>query len=296
MLKAGMEVVGELGYGGMSVARVTGRAGVSRRTFYELFEDRDDCFLAVFEEALARVTTIVRGAIAGDQPRVDSWREQIRTGLAAALLFFGEEPLVGSLLVVDALAAGPRLLECRARVLEDLNAVVDAGRDDARAAEPPPLTAEGIVGAVLAVVHARMLERDRRPLIELLNPLMGMIVLPYLGQGAATEELERPVPRVPRRSRRATGDPLDGLEMRLTYRTLRVLAAIAAQPEASNRLVADSAGVQDQGQISKLLGRLETLGLIANSVHGHAKGEPNAWTLTPRGQEVEFSIKAQASI
>jgi AcrR family transcriptional regulator len=45
----------------MSVARVTGRAGVSRRTFYDLFEDREDCFLAAFEEALARASVLATG-------------------------------------------------------------------------------------------------------------------------------------------------------------------------------------------------------------------------------------------
>jgi AcrR family transcriptional regulator len=295
MLKAGMEVVGELGFGGMSVARVTARAGVSRRTFYELFEDRDDCFLAVFEEAVARVTAIARdAAIGSSESPTGSWREQLRAGLAAILLFFGEDPMVGSLLVVDALAAGPRVLERRARVLEGLSVVIDAGRGEVKAADPPPLTAEGVVGAVLSVVHARMLERDRRPLIELLNPLMGMIVLPYLGQGAVAEQLGRTLPRVPRKRAKAGEDPLDGLEMRLTYRTLRVLAAIATHPGASNREIADTAGVHDQGQISKLLTRLEALGLLSNGGSGQARGEPNAWTLTPKGQDVERSVKSQS--
>jgi DNA-binding MarR family transcriptional regulator len=75
--------------------------------------------------------------------------------------------------------------------------------------------------------------------------------------------------------------------MRLTYRTLMVLGAVAAEPGASNRRIADTAGVHDQGQISKLLGRLEKLELIHNNGNGQPKGEPNAWTLTPRGREVQ---------
>jgi AcrR family transcriptional regulator len=293
MLRAALEIVGEVGYGGMSVARVTARAGISRRTFYDLFEDREHCFLAVFEWSVARVRAVAEDAAAGEP----AWRGRVRAGLAGLLAFLEEEPTIGSLLVVDALATGSRVLEARARVIVELIGVLDQGRGEGgNDLRPPELTAEAVVGAVLAVVHARLLERDRRPLLGLLNPLMGMIVLPYLGQAAASEELARPVPKAPRRSRRSTGDPLGGLEMRLTYRTLRVLAAIAAQPQASNRLVADSAGVQDQGQISKLLGRLETLGLIANSGHGRAKGEPNAWSLTARGEEVELSLKTQAQV
>jgi AcrR family transcriptional regulator len=290
ILTAAVDVVGELGYPGMSVARVTSRAGVSRRTFYDLFEDREDCFLAVFEEAVRR-----GGALAGNAYSVQParWRERVRAGLAALLGFLDDEPGLRALVVVDALAAGPRVLERRARVLDTLKHIVDEGRKETKPGrEPPPLTAEGIVGAVLAVIHARLLTRKNPRLIALLNPLMGMIVLPYLGQAVATRELEHAT-LVPRRARKPTKDPLEGLDMRLTYRTLRVLTVIAANPSASNRTVAEQAGVADQGQISKLLARLEHLGLAQNTGEGQAKGEPNSWTLTSRGREVEHTIHLQ---
>jgi hypothetical protein len=232
--------------------------------------------------------------------------------------FFDEEPLLGSLLVVDALGAGPRVLERRAQVLAELAVIVGEGHgrgaeangrgrsSSSSSSSPlPSLTAEGTVGAVLSVIHVRMVQDDRRPLLDLLNPLMGMIVLPYLGRAAAARELERPAPKSPRgrassgasattrvRRDRPSRDPLEGLDMRLTYRTLTVLSVIAADPGASNRRVGESAGVHDQGQISKLLARLNNLGLITNTGHGQPKGEPNAWTLTTRGAEVQQALTA----
>jgi AcrR family transcriptional regulator/DNA-binding MarR family transcriptional regulator len=291
MLRAGMEVVNERGYGGMSVARITARAGVSRRTFYDLFEDREDCFMAIWEESVARAFTVVRDATSDSR----SWREQLRAGLAGLLALFDDEPMLGSVLVIDALAAGPRVLERRAHVLNRVSEVLDRGRSQSKAGvELPTLTAEGVVGAVLAVVHARMLERGRRPLTQLHGPLMGMIVLPYLGAAEAAGELTRAAPKFARRPpKRHTRDRLEELDMRLTYRTLRVLAAIATYPGASNRLIADTAGVQDQGQISKLLTRIEALGLIANTGRGQARGEPNAWVLTAKGEQIEHSIEGQ---
>jgi DNA-binding MarR family transcriptional regulator len=83
--------------------------------------------------------------------------------------------------------------------------------------------------------------------------------------------------------------------MRLTYRTVRVLLAIAAEPGASNRRVADAAGITDQGQTSKLLGRLEHLGLVHKIASSSTKGEPNAWQLTPRGQDLQRTIKARTT-
>jgi AcrR family transcriptional regulator len=296
MLGAMVEVVGERGAPGASVAHIVDRAGISRRTFYEHFEDREDCFLAAFDYALARAReTVVPAYTAGG-----AWRERVRAGLSALLAFFDEQPGLGALLVIDALGAGPRALARRTELLDALIAVVDGGRSEVRVGqEPPPLAADGVVGAVFNVLHARMLERRlgsgqaaSAPLLALVNPFMSMMVMPYLGTAAARRELERPVP-APRAVREPSGDPLRDLGMRLTYRTVRVLVAVAAEPGASNRRIADAAGVTDQGQISKLLTRLEHLGLIANDGDGPAKGEPNAWTLTAKGIQVEQAIASE---
>src|SRR5580698_1333323 len=75
LLAAALSVVREGGYGGMSVSRITSRAGVSRRTFYELFEDREDCFLAVFDEAVERAS---RRADAAYGAASGGWRERVR--------------------------------------------------------------------------------------------------------------------------------------------------------------------------------------------------------------------------
>jgi AcrR family transcriptional regulator len=293
MLRAAMEVVAEQGFVGMSVARVTSRAGVSRRTFYDLFQDRDDCFLMVFEDAMVTASMVVSEVARAEQ----TWREQVRAGLGALLMLIDDEPRLGSLLVVDALSAGPNVLERRAQLLSELAVIIDRGRSQARAGrKPPPLTAEGVVGAVFSVVHARMLSHSRQPLIELLGPLMGMIVLPYLGPGVAAKELPRPAPAhdLAAISRRSSA-PIEQLEMRFTYRTLRVLSAVAGHPGASNRLVADRSDVHDQGQISKLLTRLESLGLVENLGRGQARGEPNAWRLTCKGEHLQRSINAQSA-
>jgi hypothetical protein len=220
------------------------------------------------------------------------WQDRIRAGLLTLLELLDDEPGLGGLCLVDALGAGPVVLARRAAVVSALVDAVDLGRDEARAgSQATRLTAEGVVGGVLSVLYGRLAERDPRPLVPLLNPLMAMVVLPYLGSAAAARELARQVPQARRRPERSRSNPLEGLGMRLTYRTARVLAAIASNPDASNRRVAVMAEIQDQGQISKLLTRLQDLGLIQNMGAGLARGEPNAWQLTPRGREVELAIR-----
>jgi AcrR family transcriptional regulator len=299
MIAALTEVARERGAGGVTVAHIVARSGVSRRTFYELFEDREDCFLAAFDLAVERAAQRVLPAYAAP----GTWRERIRAGLGALLEFLEDELGLGALCIVEALGAGPVALERRAGVVKALIDAVDEGRGEARgSARPTRLTAEGVVGAVLAVLHSRLAEsggaaEDEPPaMVGLLGPLMGMIVLPYQGQAMAARESVRPAPRR-RRAAYPEGDPLRDLDMRLTYRTVRVLVAIgelAGQGSGpSNRQIADASGVQDQGQISKLLSRLEHLGLIYNNGAGPAKGEPNVWSLTHRGEEIEHTIRRQ---
>jgi AcrR family transcriptional regulator len=291
LLAAAAEVVSEAGYGGMSMARVTSRAGVSRGTFYELFESREDCFLALFEEALARIAAVAVPAYEQEH----GWRDGVRAGLSRALQFIGDEPGLGALLIVHALGAGPKVLERRARGLDRLIAIVDHGRSDGKAGHGPPrLTAEGIVGAVLSVLHARLLEPGRRPPSELLNELMAMIVLPYLGQAAASRELARPTPAAHPALDRPMAAPFEGLDLRITYRTLRALAVIAEHPGASNREIAIHAEIADQGQVSKLLTRLQKHGLLDNAGPGHLKGKPNAWTLTRKGEDLHRAVETGA--
>jgi AcrR family transcriptional regulator/DNA-binding MarR family transcriptional regulator len=293
VLAALCEVVVERGAGSTTVAHIVARAGVSRRTFYELFADREDCFLAAFDQAVERAAARVMPAFAGP----GRWRERVRAALVAALGFLDEEPELGALCVVHALGAGPQALERRAAVVRALiDAVHEGGREAPRGRAPARLTAEGVVGAVLAVLHTRLAEHSREPLTKLVGPLMGMIVLPYQGPAAAERERRRPAPKRAVAKRRPAGeDPLKGLDMRLTYRTVRVLLAISATPGASNRQVGEAGGIADQGQTSKLLQRLEHLGLIENVGRGGlGKGEPNAWRLTDRGKQLERTIQTQA--
>ncbi len=300
ILAAMTEVASERGAANVTVAHVVARSGVSRRTFYELFEDREACFLAAFDDAAGQIAARVVPAYEGEGlprsiPRSKVvWRERIRAALAELLDFLDEEPEAGRLCVVEALAAGPLALQRRAHLIEIVKRAVDEGRAEGKGArELPPLTAEGVIGSVSSILHARLAAGEHGSFAELLNPLMGMIVMPYLGTAAASREIDRPRPHRSKRPRGAGRDPLRELDMRLTYRTVRVLLAIAQTPGASNRQLADASGVQDQGQISKLLSRLKTLGLIENVGAGPVRGEPNAWQLTSKGQQVGNAIQVQ---
>ena len=291
-----VEVVGEHGLEAATVGRVCEQAGVSRRTFYELFEDREECLLAGFDAEVQRLDEYVRAASCG----LRRWHERLRSALESVLEELDAQPRLGRFCVIETARAGPRVLERRRRALDSLAVAVDAGRAEARAgSEPPSLTAQGVVAGAVSVVQARLLEPGGDsapcPLVELTGPLMAMIVHPYLGAAAARRELEKPVLRTSRPEPRDGADPFRGLPIRFTYRTALVLGTIAEEPGTSNRHVAERAGILDEGQVSRLLRRLQDCDLIENRGEGHARGEPNAWALTRRGEAIHAAIDTKAA-
>jgi AcrR family transcriptional regulator/DNA-binding MarR family transcriptional regulator len=288
LLTATFALVGERGYGGVSARSVSGRAGVSNRTFYECFSDREDCFLAAFNHAVEGLELEVRG---GWESQL-GWTARVRGALKALLQTLDREPVVGRLVFVEALGAGPRVLARRASVLESLAGVVDQGRANANApASLPPLVAEGVVGATFGVIHARLLELRPERLVGLLGSLMATIVLPYRGSAAAAKELARPVPRPP--TRRRDGDGLSRrrlavaspVDYRLTVGTRMALAAVAGRPGMNNREVSEAIGLSDQSQISRMMKRLSDHGLVENA-QAHTKRQVRAWRLTTDGEAV----------
>lgn len=299
LLGAAAATVDEEGYARMTIARIAERARVSRRTFYEIFDDREACLAALVGDVVQRIEADIVRADLTDL----AWHERVRGGLVTILGFFDREPVLARVCVVQALRGGPVVLRYREKIIAHLAKVLDAGFEEStsRSAQVTELTAEGLVGAALAIVSTRLQRKRHEPLTSLTGELMSMIVLPYLGSAAAGLELARPLP-TQRESVRDDaseavaasigGDPLADVPMRLTYRTALVLGCIAERPGTSNRVIGDRAGVSDQGQISKLLARLERLGLAENTGDGHSRGERNAWRLTPRGVLVEHSIRA----
>ncbi len=296
LLAGAVAALEELGYAQTTVTQITSRARVSRRTFYELFENRDECLAALLDDVLGMLEREL--AEAGLEGL--AWRERVRGGLSVILGFFDREPALARVCVVHSQQGGAVIFARREEVLARLAGAIDEARGESqRAADCSPLTAEGLVGAAFGIVCARVARGERRPLTDLLGELTGMIVLPYLGLGAARREQRRLAPgpgsstgRGPSAFLPARRDPLGEVRMRLTYRTAQVLESIAGEPGISNRRVAERAGVTDQGQISKLLARLERLGLAANGGNGHAKGEANAWTLTTLGREVAQRVSS----
>jgi AcrR family transcriptional regulator len=195
-----VRTAGEVGYAGMTVSAVIAAAGVSRKTFYEFFADREDCFLAAFDHLLERA---LAGARAAYEAGGDRWPDRLRALLAASLDALAAHPHEARLGFVEVLAAGPRALRRRDDALRRFMAFVTPGADavDDQVAEAT-LIPEAIVGAVYEIIYSRVLQGRTAELPALLPELMFCILAPLLGPTAAAEHAAQPPPRR-RRARRA---------------------------------------------------------------------------------------------
>jgi AcrR family transcriptional regulator len=120
LLDALAEVIAEEGYLDTTVHKILKRAGISRRTFYEIFTDKEDCFLAAYQEAADQIIAIVqRACLVGGTPET-----RIENGLRAMLEFAEHEPQVARMCIVEVMAAGEKGRARRARTMERLTELV----------------------------------------------------------------------------------------------------------------------------------------------------------------------------
>lgn len=188
LLAAMLRATAELGYRELSVQDVLDRSGVSRPTFYQHFENKEDCFLTAFDAAAGRLRERVETAA----PDGEGWRERLRLGLEEVLHFVAEDPDAAMSLIVDARAACPDALTRRDALLDRFSSCLDSMvRAEIPAGEPAPsaIAAAGIVGGVEALLYSRLNRGEADDIESLLPSLMYFAVLPYEGHEAASEEL-----------------------------------------------------------------------------------------------------------
>jgi DNA-binding MarR family transcriptional regulator len=282
------------------------------RWFDDPPQELEERFLAAFDRELATVEAVVARAYRSERRP----REQLRAGLATLLDHLDRNPEAASVLIVEPLRAGPRVAARRTEVLAQLAGVVHkagvrAMRADQR--EPPPLTEEAVVSAVLGMLHARVSTPwwgngagPSPQLVVLVGPLMALMLVPYVGAKTASKELFAPALRMLRPGEVPASVPWDELPeeladlpsrvSRLTASTIVFIGQMNERGGApSNRDVSWATGDTDAGQMSKLLTRLEALGLIENTTdHGNGRGRANEWRLTDRGRELARVIEARS--
>jgi len=188
ILTAMVEVTAERGYADCRIADVIAYAGVSRKTFYELFSDKEDCFLAAYDLWLGLLfTTTVEHFDA--EPDAD-WAGRVRVALASFLQFIAEHPAAAGFCIVEVLAAGPKALARRDAGVRQFTQFIDAGRAET-SVQLPGITSLAIVGGIHELLYSEIIHGATAQLPNRLPELVFWIVQPFLGPERAIAERDR---------------------------------------------------------------------------------------------------------
>ena len=182
MLLAVAEAVAEQGFVTTTVADIIARARLSRRTFYEHFADKEECFLAAYDTVVEQLLSAVGQAY----EQADGWTQKVHDGLETFLAYLAAEPAFARMCIVEVVAAGP---EARSRRDAAMRVFVDflgPGHAEApRGVVVPVLAAEIVVGGIYEIIYSRLQRDAANELVEMLPELLYAALVPYIGHAAA---------------------------------------------------------------------------------------------------------------
>jgi AcrR family transcriptional regulator len=172
----------------MTVGDLTKEAGVSRTTFYELYDDKEACFLAAYDNAVEVLVRRVMSAYDSKQ----GWPDQAAAGLAALLDVLAEEPALARLSLVDIGNAGPAAQRRYRAAIQRLTPLFEEGRDFARGGRGLPAnTSRMAIGGVTGLISDELVAGRAKELPGLLSDVLFATLVPYIGPDAAAREVER---------------------------------------------------------------------------------------------------------
>jgi len=182
MLLAVAEAVAEQGYVTTTVADIIARARLSRRTFYEHFADKEECYLAAYDTVVEQLLTAVGQAY----EQAEGWPQKVHDGLETFLAYLAAEPAFARMCIVEVVAAGPEARSRRDAAMRVFVEFLEPGRAAApRGLVVPELAAEVVVGGIYEIIYSRLQRNAADELIEMLPDLLYCALLPYIGHRAA---------------------------------------------------------------------------------------------------------------
>ncbi len=285
----------EKGAQALNVADLGSATGIAPEEIRSRFGSLPGVTLALFE----RISGSLAQRLSEAYHSEPVWVDAVRATLSALLAELESRPETARFLIVGSMQGDVALLRRRERYLAEIARVIelDAPRP---ATEPlPPFGAEATVVAAASILHGRLLEDPTPSLRELCGPLMAVIAMPYLDVAATREELARapasadtsPQGPIACKTVLHLGGSHQGAG-RLTDRTAQVLQSIAENPNSSNTVIAELAGVGDQGQMSRLLARLRRLGLVEDRSDQRTYNAAKAWFISEAGKELLADLES----
>jgi AcrR family transcriptional regulator len=193
MFEAMTRAVAQKGYARTTVADVVAGAGVSRRTFYEHFKDREDCFLAAYQYGTQHVIVQILDGQTALPP--GDWRGRARNALRTYTASLAASPEFARVFVIDVLGAGPKAVELRQQVydmfLEQFRRLAAlAAREEEGIGRISDVALVALVGGIGEIVQRRILGEGAETL-EALAPSLGDLAIQVIEAAGATAGARR---------------------------------------------------------------------------------------------------------
>lgn len=162
VLEAMAAVIAEIGYQEATIRRILDRARISKITFYELFDNKEQCFAAAYDDSMAQLFARVERAC--EVEALAPPAQRLDAALDALLGFLAEEPDVARMCVVEVLAAGPAGRERRAATMDRFAAMMESFLAEARPdRDLGPIAARALVGGAEEVIFGAIERGDDLP-------------------------------------------------------------------------------------------------------------------------------------
>ncbi len=173
-----------MGYQNTTVSLIGQRAAVSKSDFYRHFESKDDCFVAAYERAVARIRAHVLAACAAHSEQ--EWPPRVRDGIASLIGLLAADPALAGIALVEGLRAGRGVYDRYQAAVESFVLLIRIGAPSAPGGVAVPSAIdEAIVGGIAALLGRRVLAGEAERLDELTPAVLEFALTPYLGTSEA---------------------------------------------------------------------------------------------------------------
>jgi AcrR family transcriptional regulator len=186
ILAAVAEATAARGYARMSVEDVVRRAGVSRRTFYELFSNKDQAFLEAYDQVANLLIAGVRTAYEGET----GFPARVTAGFQTFLELLEASPAFARMCIVEVMAAGPEAVARRTVVMGEFAKLLEenAASELDTHGSVPAMHAQTIVAGAYEAVYRMVAAGETDRLSTLLPDLVESALLPYVGEERAAAQ------------------------------------------------------------------------------------------------------------
>jgi AcrR family transcriptional regulator len=173
------EALYEVGYQKTTVSLIGQRAAVSKSDFYKHFESKDDCFIAAYDAAVARIRSRVTEACdAAGEP----WPHRVSAAIDALLRLLAADPALASLVLVEGLRAGRGVYDRYQVAIESFVGILRQGAPASPSGdEVPEATGEAVVGGVASMLGRRLLAGEAEQIGQLFPEILEFVLSAYLG-------------------------------------------------------------------------------------------------------------------